>query len=238
MFELLQLQLNNEIASLENLNTTAPMNATVVTVKEDNSPPPPPPTKYGLTPIPLAIDPNESKIDIVEIPEGGINDYHVRIFSSISYETEYYAELVSLLATLTENSTVTIYINSPGGSLDVGAIISNAIQSTKANVITIAIGMVASAACLIWSYGKQRIATNGAILLYHMSSHGDWGNSEKIRIKADHLVRYVKEICVDPMLAQGLLTQDEAASIVDERKDVLIDAIEMTKRLEAYNARS
>jgi ATP-dependent protease ClpP protease subunit len=223
-------------ASLE--GTTPKADNVLESTAEPSAPEAPkePPMRFGAIKIPLDTEPYPSVINISEIPNAtNTNDYIVFINGGIRGSSCFYAELITLLDTLTEESTVVTYINSPGGSLYTGSMIASAMKNSKAKVITIARGVVASAAALIWSYGQERQVEDSSIILFHMSSHFDWGNSEAIRINADNTVRYVKEIAIDPMVEQGILTDQEAEDIIDRRRDVLIDAFEMRKRLEALN---
>lgn len=200
------------------------------------NPPQPPPMRFGAVKIPLEPDPDQSQIKIIEYSNSfNTNDYQIFINGLIRGSATYYAEFLTLLNTLTNTSSVYIYISSPGGSLYTGAMIANAIKNSEAEIATIACGIVASAAALIWSYGDIRQVMDNAVVLFHMSSHGDWGNSEAIKIRAENVVRYVKEICIDPMVEQGILTLDEAETIIDKRRDVLINAEMMKPRLEKFH---
>lgn len=213
--------------------TTAHTNATVEPLQQPQLQPP---SRFGATRIILPPDAENSAIQIIEQQnDTNTNDYVVFISSCIRSEGVYYAELITLLRTLTSTSKVNIYIGSPGGSLYTGAMIANAIKICKANVTTIAIGVVASAAALIWSYGHRRHVANGAVIMFHMSSHGDLGNSRSIEIKAANIVRYVKEIAIDPLVEQGVLTPDEAETIIDRRHDLWLDAATINSRLEKFN---
>jgi ATP-dependent protease ClpP protease subunit len=201
--------------------------------------PPAPPTRFGATRIVLPQDPPRAAITIHERPnDANHSDYIVFITQQIRCEGTYYAELITLLRSLTAASKVEIYIGSPGGSLHTGAMIANAIRASKAAVTTIAIGVVASAAALIWSYGQRRVVMEGAVLMFHMSSHSAWDNSKAIAIQAENTVRYVKEIAIDPLVAQGLLTPDEAETIIDRRRELWLDSVTLNTRLEAIHAKA
>ena len=198
-----------------------------------------PPVRFGSTRIILPRDPDRSVISIIEqLNEKNCNDYIVYISSHIRGQSTYYAELLTLLRTLTSDSTVNIYIGSPGGSLHTGAMIANAIATSKAQVTTIAIGIVASAAALIWSYGHLRMVQDGVVLMFHMSSHVDCGNSRAIQIQAENVVRYVKEVAIDPLVEQGLLTPDEAETIIDRRRDLWLDSVTLKTRLEKIHGKT
>lgn len=231
MFEQLKLDGLSSIG-LENLDTKTLISDTPTTPPT----PPAPPQRFGAIRIKLDEDGWNSKIHIKEYPNvNNTNDYVVILNKLIPGEAIYSAELITLLNTLTAQSTVTIRIASPGGSLYTGAMIASAIKTSQAKVITIACGIVASAAALIWSYGHECQVEDQAVILFHMSSHGDWGNSEEIRIKAENIVRYVKEVAIDPMIERGMILPEEAEQIIDKRQDLLIPASIMRARLEAQN---
>ena len=217
----------DNIVSPDTVITTEPV-STITTVRQAE-----PPTRFGATRIVIKPDPQTPVIQIYETRNStNHNDYVVYISQCILNEGNYYAELITLLKTLTSASKVVVYIGSPGGSLYSGAMIASAIRNCKAEVTTVAIGVVASAAALIWSYGKRRIAMPGSMLMFHMSSHGDYGNSAEIKIRAENTVRYVKEIAIDPLVAQGLLTAEEAEIIIDRRRDLYLDSDTINARLE------
>lgn len=198
-----------------------------------------PPTRFGATRIVLKPDPDEPEISITEVPHGGsVSDYVVFINRTIRGEGSYYAELITLLDTIAPESRVTMYIGSPGGSLATGAMIANAIKTCKAPVTTVVLGIAASAAALIWSYGHNRKVADGAAVMFHMSSHMDWGNSEAIRVQAENTIRYVKEVAIDPFVEQGLITAEEAAHIIDKRLDLWLDSDTLNARLEAIDGKS
>ncbi len=196
--------------------------------------PPLPPTRFGAIRIPMEPEPDCSAIKIVECPQpaAGEPDYMVYINREIRGAVGYYADLLLLLATVSSDKQIDIYIGSQGGNLYCGGMIANAVKTCKAKTTTIASGMCASAAALIWAYGQTKKVQTGAVIMVHMSSHADWGNSEKIRGRAEFTVRYVKEVCIDPMLNAGLLTADEAECITDQRRDVWISSATMQARLE------
>jgi len=194
------------------------------------------PLRFGAARIPMSQDPSRPTITILEhTTNTNHNDYTIFISGVIRHDASYHAELLMLLHTLTPASKVTIFISSPGGSLHVGAMIASAIQTSTAEITTTAIGVVASAAALIWSYGKIRTVAEGAILMFHMSSHGDCNNSKEIKITAENTVRYVKEVALDPLVEQGFLTAEEVESIVDKRRNLWLDSATVNARLEVIS---
>lgn len=192
----------------------------------------PPEPKYGAVEIPLISgNPNERAL-VREIPkEGGICDYEVYVMRPI-WGNAFFDDAINILKYASDQTTVTFVCCSPGGELAVAARLVAAMKNTRAKTITIAVGCVASAMALIWTHGQERVVQEGATVMIHMSSHWDWGNSKAIQSKAEFFVRYVKEIAIDPAVALGVLTAEEAELVIDRRQDVYIDSYEMTKRLE------
>ena len=210
--------------------STVPETQTTVVVP---STPAAPPTRFGAVRYRLAPDPESPVITISERKnENNHNDYVVHINKFISFGSTYYAELLTLLRTIKKPTQVHIFISSPGGSLGTGAMIASAIKNCEAEVTTIAIGVIASAAALIWSYGHRKVAIDGSVVMFHMSSHGDYGNSTEVAITAMNAVRYVKEVAIDPLVAEGLLTAEEAETIIDRRQDLWLDSTQINERLE------
>lgn len=227
-------------AGLEDLSVDVLQLSSVDATTEPGAPaatPDAPKPRFGAVRIPLEEDGWDSKIRIIERQNiHGTNDYLITLNGAIPTHNRYFAEAITLLRTIGEKSTILINIASGGGSLHTGAALAGAIKDCKAKVITNACGIVASAAALIWSYGHERLVEDQAVILFHMSSHLDYGNSVMIQQNAEHTVRYVKEIAIDPMVEQGLLTIEEAETLIDKRQDVLIAASVMRARLEKHNA--
>ena len=218
--------------NLRNFSPVPEPSATTVVVTDT---PAQPPMRFGAVRIDMKSDPDRPEVTIEEVQS---NDYVVYISREILGGSYYYAELITLLRTLPAGAKVTIYISSPGGVVHSGAMIAAAIQASKATVTTVAIGVVASAASLIWSYGHHRRAADGAVLMFHMSSHFDIGNSVAIKRHAEMIIRYIKLVAVDPLVEQGLLTPDEAESIVERRRNVWLDSETVNARLEAADVKA
>ena len=67
---------------------------------------------------------------------------------------------------------IKIIITSPGGGLEEAKILCEVMRLSKTPVWTIAIGMAASAASMIFLAGHRRLATNNAYFLFHRGSCG------------------------------------------------------------------
>ena len=88
---------------------------------------------------------------------------------------------------------ISLYINSPGGSVSDGLGIIDTMNYIKCPVTTICIGMAASMGALLLTSGTKgkRFATPNAEILIHqpLISGGLSGQTTEIKIHADHMVR-------------------------------------------------
>ena len=103
------------------------------------------------------------------------------------------AEL-ALLASEDAKRDISIYINSPGGSVYAGLAIYDVMQFVPNDVATYAMGMAASMGQFLLTAGtpgKRYAMPNSAILL-HQPSGGIGGTASDIRIQAEQM-RYVKK---------------------------------------------
>ena len=89
---------------------------------------------------------------------------------------------------------ISLYINSPGGSITDGMAIYDTMQYIKCDVSTICLGMAASMGAFLLNAGApgKRYALPNAEIMIHQPLIGGGGLSEQctdIKIHSDHLVR-------------------------------------------------
>ena len=88
---------------------------------------------------------------------------------------------------------ISLYINSPGGSITDGMAIVDTINYIKCTVSTICVGMAASMGAVLLASGAKgkRFATPNAEILIHqpLIAGGLSGQTTEIKIHADHMVR-------------------------------------------------
>ncbi len=86
---------------------------------------------------------------------------------------------------------ISLYINSPGGSVSAGLAIYDTMNYIKCDVSTICIGMAASMAAFLLSSGARgkRYALKNSEVMIHQPLGGAQGQASDIRIQADHILR-------------------------------------------------
>ena len=97
------------------------------------------------------------------------------------------------IASLSKKSAkpITLLINSPGGSVEDGQIVVDSILTSRAPIITVAMGKVMSAAFDIFIAGDKRIVYPNTILMIHSgSSRFETQTLPQINVEADLHHRY------------------------------------------------
>ena len=91
---------------------------------------------------------------------------------------------------------ISLYINSPGGSVTAGWAIYDTMQYIKCDVATICIGMAASMGAFLLAGGAKgkRQALPNAEIMIHQPSGGTRGQASDIRIEADHILKIKKRL--------------------------------------------
>jgi len=89
---------------------------------------------------------------------------------------------------------ISLYINSPGGSVTAALAIYDTMQYIKPNVSTICVGIAASAGAVLLSSGQKgkRFALPNAEIMIHQVMGGAEGQASDIAITAKHILK-VKE---------------------------------------------
>ncbi|MEH7413749.1 ATP-dependent Clp endopeptidase proteolytic subunit ClpP [Neobacillus drentensis] len=85
---------------------------------------------------------------------------------------------------------ITLYINSPGGSITAGMAIYDTMQYIKADVSTVCIGMAASMGAFLLSAGQagKRYALPNAEVMIHQPLGGAQGQATEIEIAAKRIL--------------------------------------------------
>ena len=86
---------------------------------------------------------------------------------------------------------ISLYINSPGGSVTAGMAIYDTMQYIKCDVSTICLGMAASMGAFLLAGGAKgkRFALPHSTIMIHQPSGGAQGQATEIQIVADHIAQ-------------------------------------------------
>ncbi|HXP80295.1 MAG TPA: ATP-dependent Clp endopeptidase proteolytic subunit ClpP [Verrucomicrobiae bacterium] len=125
---------------------------------------------------------------------------------------------------------ISLYINSPGGSITAGMAIYDTMQFVRPSVVTICVGQAASIAALLLTAGaaKKRFSLpNSRILIHQPWMSGLSGQATDIDIHAKEILRMRSVI-------NGLLAQHSGHNLESLEKDVERDFIMSAEQAKEY----
>lgn len=123
------------------------------------------------------------------------------------------------------NSDISLYINSPGGSITAGMAIYDTMNFIKSKVSTICIGMAASMAAFLLSSGEKgkRMALPNSEVMIHQPLGGAKGQATEIKIAAERILKLKDKL--NKILAKNTNQPLEKIEI-DTERDYFLSAKE------------
>ncbi|GAB2862242.1 ATP-dependent Clp protease proteolytic subunit [Actinoallomurus bryophytorum] len=137
------------------------------------------------------------------------------------------AQLIALEGIDTDR-TISLYINSPGGSLTAMTAIYDTMQFVKPEIETTCVGQAASAAAVLLaagSPGKRAALPHARILIHQPSTEGGRGQTSDLEIQANEIIRQREEL-------EEILARHSGRAVAQVRAD-----IERDRFLTAQDAR-
>lgn len=127
-----------------------------------------------------------------------------------------------------QTKDITLYVNSPGGSVSAGLSIIDTMHHIKPDVATVCMGMAASMGSLILSQGTKgkRFMLPNAEVMIHQPSGGAYGQASDIDITARHILKTRERLNKMMTKATG---QKMAKIEADMERDFWMDAQESMK---------
>ncbi len=123
------------------------------------------------------------------------------------------------------NEDISLYINSPGGSVSAGMAIYDTMNFIKSDVATICVGIAASMGAFLLSSGQKgkRSALPSSEIMIHQPLGGAEGQATEIKIVAEHIIKLKKKL--NTILAKN--TKKSLKTIEnDTERDHYLDAEE------------
>jgi len=112
-----------------------------------------------------------------------------------------------------ELKPITIWVNSYGGSADVGLYIINLIQNSRIPIHAKVLSVAASAALYLTIACKYRTASEHSILLLHKGSYSVGGNANEVEDVMEFYKGEVDSKIVELILNKTKVTKDELKKI-------------------------
>ena len=123
------------------------------------------------------------------------------------------------------HNDISLYINSPGGSITSGMAIMDTMNYIKSKVSTICIGMAASMAAFLLSCGQKgkRFILPNAEVMIHQPLGGATGQATEIKIAAQRILKLKDKL--NKLLSKNT-KQDLERIQIDTERDYFMDANE------------
>ena len=132
------------------------------------------------------------------------------------------------LASEDPKSDITLYVNSPGGSVDAGLAIVDTMNHIKPDVSTVCVGTAASMGAVILSSGEEgkRYALPHSEVMIHQPLGGAQGQASDIEITAKRIIKTRETL--NKLLAKNT---GQKLSVIekDTDRDFFMDAKEAVK---------
>ena len=125
------------------------------------------------------------------------------------------------LETEDPDKDISLYINSPGGSVTAGMAIYDTMKYIKCDVSTICIGMAASMGAFLLAGGTKgkRMALPNAEIMIHQPSGGAKGQATEIKIVAENILKIKAKL--NKMLSENTGKPIEQVEIDTERDNYM-----------------
>lgn len=111
---------------------------------------------------------------------------------------------------------ITIYVNSPGGSVDAGMAIIDTMNFIKPDVSTVCVGMAASMGAMILSAGEKgkRYTLPNSRIMIHQPMTGVEGQASDILITAEEIIK-IKNKLIDMLVKATKQKRDKVEKDMD-----------------------
>ena len=141
--------------------------------------------------IPTVIDKTQNSERVYDIYSRLLKDRIIIINGEINNEVANSTIAQLLYLDSKNNDDISIYINSPGGSVTDGMAIYDTMNFVKSDVSTIGVGMCASMGAFLLSSGKKgkRYCLPNAEVMIHQPLGGAQGQATEIKIAAEHILK-------------------------------------------------
>ncbi len=124
---------------------------------------------------------------------------------------------------------ISLYINSPGGSVTAGMAIYDTMQYVKCDVSTICMGMAASMGAFLLSCGAKgkRFALPNSEIMIHQPMGGAQGQASDVKIHAEHILKIREKL-------NSILSENTGRPLEEIARDTERDNFMTAEQAAAY----
>lgn len=144
--------------------------------------------------IPTVLEKKSNKEYAFDLYSRLLNDRIIMLNGEITDEVSSIIVSELLYLDSISNDDISLYINSPGGSITSGFAIYDTMQFIKSRVKTICIGLCASMAAFLLSSGDYRYCLKNSEVMIHQPLGGVQGQATEIKIVAERILYLKKKL--------------------------------------------
>ena len=157
-------------------------------------------------------------------------EYDVSIRDAID-SNDYFADLIELLRTATQEDVFNLYFSTDGGMLDATQELLAAMSVTEALVVGHLVNKAISAGSIIFLNCHQWQVYAGSHMMVHQMSYSAGGGNQNVKGQVDFYASMNEKLVKNAYT--GFLTEAEIESVL-HGKDVYIEDVDVAERLEQY----
>lgn len=154
---------------------------------------------------------------------------HIHIYISESIvEAVEYIDMFYRISMADPADTIFVHLNTPGGQLDTGVQLINALQNTPAKVVTILEGMTYSLATLVFLVGDEMVVNDHCMMMFHNFNGGIMGKGNEITLELEATNKWFAALAKQIYIP--FLTDDEVHRL-SRGEDIWMQSPEIRRRL-------
>lgn len=158
------------------------------------------------------------------------NYYKVYIRDDID-SSDYFADLIELLYTASEDDVFNLYFSTNGGMLDATQELLAAMSVTQALIVGHLTNKAVSAGSIIFLNCHQCQVYAGSHMMIHQMSYSTGGGNQNVKGQVDFYSKMNENLVRDNYI--GFLTPEEIQDVLNG-KDVYLEDVEVAQRLPEY----
>lgn len=140
-----------------------------------------------------------------------------------------YIDMIHRTAVAGPQDTIFIHLNTPGGHLDTGVQIINAMQNSQAKIVTILECAAYSLGTLIFLAGDEMVVNDNCLMMFHNFNGGLTGKGNEMVSELAASVKWFLDLATDIYLP--FLTESELDRLI-KGEDMWMQTPEIRSRLE------
>ena len=153
---------------------------------------------------------------------------HFYITNDIGDPAEY-VDMVHRILTASQNDVIFIHLNTPGGRLDTGIQIINAMQNSQAKIVTVLESVAHSLGTLIFLAGDEMVVHDHCMMMFHNYRGGVMGKGHEQAAEIGATTKWYTSIAKKIYIP--FMTEEEVDRIM-KGEDIWMHSPEIRRRLD------